>query len=108
MTPENNKLFSYIGFSYRSGKIVIGYEKVIETRSKIKLILISSDLGRSSTSKIRAYAEIFRVPVATLPNNLLSELLGGRKIKCIGLTDLNLAAAARNELNKLSEVVIDE
>ena len=105
---RNDKLFSYVGFSIKSGKILFGYETVIESGKKVFLVLCDASIGRSAKNEIAFYAKNKNVPIAYLPESALSEYCGGRKVKCVGLTDEGLALASKRELYKLSEVVIDE
>lgn len=105
---RSDKLFSYIGFSIKAGKISFGYETVIALGKKVKLILTDASIGRSSRNEISFFAKKAGVPVAYFPENELSFYCAGRKVKCVGLTDEGLSLAAKNELHKLSEVVIDE
>lgn len=93
-----NKLGTYIGFSIRSGNVLYGYEKVISTRKRPYLILLDDETGESSKKKITAYAEKYTVKIYSLPSGALSAYCGGKNVKCLGLTDKNLASAAENEL----------
>ena len=108
MNQRNDKLFSYVGFSIKSGKIAFGYENVISCGKKIFLVLCDASIGRSAKNEITFFAKKEKVPIAFLPENTLSDYCGGRRVKCVGLQDEGLALASKNELNKLSEVVIDE
>lgn len=105
---RSDKLFSYIGFSIKSGKIVFGYESVISAGKKVCLILCDSAIGRSAKNEITFFANNEKIKIAFLPENDLSYYFGGRKVKCVGLTDEGLSLASERELNKQSEVVIHE
>ena len=91
----NAKVAAYIGFSVKSGKILYGYESVIAAK-KARLVLFDPALSEHSRKKIRKYAETTGVSVVELPD--LADYCGGRKVKCIGLVDENLASATEKEL----------
>ena len=93
-----SKLGTYIGFSIRSGKILYGYENVIAARKSVRLILLDEETGESSKKKITAFAEKKAIKIFLLPSGELSAYCGGKNVKCLGLTDKNLASAAENEL----------
>ena len=99
--PINSKLVTYIGFSVKSRNILYGYENIIATRKKIYIILVDEGIGESSRKKVNSYAEKKRIPIYFLQKESLSQLCGGRNVKCVALTDAGLAAGAQNELNNI-------
>jgi len=99
--PINNKLVTYIGFSIKSRNILYGYENVIASRKRIYLVLVDESIGGSSGNKVAAFTEKKNVPIYYLEKDVLSQLCGGRNVKCIALTDAGLASAAQNVLNNI-------
>ena len=92
-----SKLATYIGFSIRSGKILYGYENIIAARKKVYLILLDEETGESTKKKITSYAVKNAVNIYVLLSGELFAYCGGKNVKCLGLTDMNLASAAENE-----------
>ena len=93
-----NKLGTYLGFSIRSGKILYGYENLIAARKRVHLILLDDETGESTKKKVVSFAEKNAVNIYVLPSGELSAYCGGKNVKCLGLTDINLASAAEKEL----------
>ena len=94
---RNEKIYTYIGFSIKSGRIVYGYESVLLNKKKIYVILCDQGLSPNSFKKVERFA---------LENNIklhmivgMSEYFGGRQIKCVGIGEEHLASAIENELN---------
>ena len=46
------KLKAYLGFSLRSGKIVLGADKIAETRRGVRLILADADMGKTALKRL--------------------------------------------------------
>ena len=99
--PINNKLMTYIGFSVKSRNILYGYENILATRKKMYLILVDESIGESSGKKVASCAANKLIPIHYLKKDLLSQLCGGRNVKCVALTDVGLASGAINELNNI-------
>jgi len=95
---EKSKLAAYVGFSVKSRNVVYGYENVIAAGRRVLLVLCDPSLGESSRKKILAFSERMKVETFFLKSDELSSYCGGKNVKCIGLTDPNLASAAQKEL----------
>lgn len=87
------KLKAYLGFSLRSGKIVLGADKIAETRRGIRLILADSDMGKTALKRLKATADESGAPLY-LYDGRLGELLSIPAVKAAALKDKNLAKAA--------------
>ena len=94
---RNSKIFTYIGFSIKSGKILYGYESVIANKKKTFLILCDQALSERSLKKVQRFAAERSIEMRLIRD--LSEYFGGRSIKCVGIAEEHLALAIRNELN---------
>ena len=103
---RNEKIAAYIGFSVKSGKILYGYESVISSAKKVRLILCDGALSENSRKKVLRYAEEKNIKRYDIDG--LSEYFGGKPIKCVGLVEEHLASATEKELLKNSEVGTDE
>ena len=103
---RNDKIFTYIGFSVKSGKIVYGYESVLLNKKRTYLILCDKDLSENSMKKVLRFAESKGVACRTIA--ALHDYFGGRSVKCVGIGEEHLASAIKKELDNTSEVVTDE
>lgn len=87
------KLNAYLGFSLRSGKIVLGADKIAETRRGVRLILADSDMGKTALKRLKAAADESGAPLY-LYDGRLGELLSIPAVKAAALKDKNLAKSA--------------
>ena len=90
---NSNKIKTYIGFSVRSGQIIYGADTLIETRKHVKLIVLCSSLASSSKDKVIEYAKSKNIPVLTLEDLLLEDVVFKKNCKVVGLLNKNLAQA---------------
>ena len=103
---RNDKIYTYLGFSIKSGKIVYGYESVIVGKKKVYLVLCDTVLAENSRKKVARFVAEKNIVMRMIPD--LSEYFGGRQIKCVGIAEEHLSEAIINELNNTSEGVTDE
>lgn len=83
-----------LGFAIKANKIVYGTDNVII--KKVKLILISDMLSKSTIKKI--YFNKKEIPIYSVKH--FDELLSGRPgCKVIGITDSQMATAMENNLD---------
>lgn len=83
-----------LGFAIKANKIVYGTDNVII--KKVKLILISDTLSKTTIKKI--YNNKKEIPIYSVKN--FDELLLGRPgCKVIGITDSQMATAMENNLD---------
>lgn len=93
------KLQTYLNFAFRAKEVIIGFNTLEKTRSsKISVVLISGDLGESSTKKI---VKIFNDKVISLTNITdIGELVKKPGIKILGLKTTNLGKTIQELLMK--------
>jgi len=94
---RNEKVYTYIGFSIKSGKIIYGYEGVIANKKRVYLVLCDSSLSANSYKKVERFVAEKRIKCLSISG--LSEYFGGRQIKCVGIGEEHLASAIEKELN---------
>lgn len=87
------KLKAYLGFSVRSGKILLGADDIFAARRGVHLILADADLGKTAMKRLKAAAENSGAPMY-LYSGKLGELLYKPAAKAAALKDKNLARAA--------------
>ena len=103
---RNEKIAAYIGFSIKSRNVLYGYESVIASGRKCRLILCDRALSENSLKKVDAFAA--KMGIKRYCIEALSDYFGGKPVKCIGLVEEHLASATENELLRNSEVGTDE
>ncbi len=98
-----DKVKSYLGFAIRSGKIIFGVDKLLESKKRPQLILICSTQNEKVTNKVVRYAKNEKIPYIKLKDLVLGEIVSRDNCKVIGILDLNLAQAVKNEFQMESD-----
>ena len=92
-----DKSLSTIGLAYRAGKIVLG-EEVLNQISKIKLLIIASDISMKSRERFLKKCNFYNIEYIDSFNcEELSKTLGKNTIKVIGITDVGFKKAILNK-----------
>lgn len=100
---QNNKFEAYIGFGIKSGNVVFGSDKIIESRKKIPLVIFDETANVKVVNKLISLSDYkkFALVKSTI---LLSQLTKRDNVKVIGMIDRNLASAILKNCNE--EIVI--
>lgn len=88
------KVEGLIGLAYRAGMVVISGDNVLESidKGKIHLILIAKGLESNLVKKVTKKAESHNIKcIFSLTEDEISESLGNKNIKIIGITDLGFS-----------------
>lgn len=88
-----SKIKTYIGFSVKSGKIIYGADTLIETKKRVKLIIVCKTLAKSTCEKVQEYASSKGIQVLSFDECLLEDIVNKKNCKVIGLLNKNLAQA---------------
>ncbi len=99
-----DKVKSYLGFAIRSGKVIFGVDKLLESKKKPILVLICSTQNDKVTSKVIRFASSNNITYFKLKDLVLGDIIGRENCKVIGILDLNLALAIKNEFQMESEI----
>ena len=99
-----DKVKTYLGFAIRSGKIIFGVDKLLVSNKKPHLILICSTQNDKVANKVIRYANSNNVTCIKLKDLVLGDIIGRDNCKVIGILDLNLAIAIKNEFQMESEI----
>jgi len=86
------KIKTYVGFAEKSGKLIIGTDNLLVSK-KLKLILISDELGESAQKKLNNYALRESIIIYKLMASEIQEIYSKGAIKALGIIDKNLADA---------------
>ncbi len=96
----NNKLFSAISMARKAGKLIYGFDSVIENanKGKVFLIMATEDLSEKTFKNLEfACEDIQEVLKIDLTQDSLAKIIG-KKTGIIAITDENLAKLCLNAL----------
>ena len=99
-----DKVKTYLGFAIKSGKVIFGVDKLFQSTKKPHVVLICSTQNEKVTNKVIKYCENNQFPYIKLSDLVLGDIVGRDNCKVIGILDLNLAIAIRNEFQMESEI----
>ncbi|MBQ7352062.1 MAG: ribosomal L7Ae/L30e/S12e/Gadd45 family protein [Clostridia bacterium] len=93
-----DKIKTYLGFSIKSGKVIFGVDKLLETKKVPKLVVICSSQNEKVVNKVIRFCDSNEVKYIILPSEiLLGDLIGRNNCKILGICDISLATAITNE-----------
>lgn len=99
-----DKLKSYLGFAIRSGKVIFGVDKLLESKKRPIVILICSTQNDKVTNKVIRYCYSNSITYYKLKDLVLGDIIGRDNCKVIGVIDTNLANAIKNEFQMENEI----
>lgn len=99
-----DKVKAYLGFAIKSGKVIFGVDKLLESKKYPQLVLICSTQNEKVTNKVIRYSLTKNIACIKLDNIILGDIIGRDNCKVIGILDLNLADAIKNEFQMESEI----
>lgn len=97
------KIHSYLGFARRSRALTAGYNACVNGMEfgRIRLLLLAGDLSASTVDSCTEIAKECNVAVRRYGTiEELSEMAGLSNKGILGITDVNLAKAIREEIDK--------
>lgn len=100
---QKNKFEAYIGFGIKSGKVVFGSDKIIESRKNIPLVIFDETANVKVVNKLISLSDYKKFALIK-SKILLSELTKRDNVKVIGMIDKNLASAIMKNCDE--EIVI--
>ena len=100
-----DKLKSYLGFAIRSGKVIFGVDKLMESKKFPIVVLICSTQNDKVTNKVIRYCSLNNISYYKLKSGcILGDIIGRDNCKVIGVNDFNLANAIKNEFQMENEI----
>lgn len=90
-----NKIKSYLGLCVKSNGIIIGQDKLKQSKHFPKLIVLSPNATDNLKDLAIRLGEKFHCKVL-MTNTLLEELINIANCKVVGITNINLAKAIEN------------
>lgn len=92
------KIKSYLGFAIRSGEIIFGYDKLMDSRKIPGLVIVCSTQNDKVACKVHRYCDERNITFIQLKDMVLGDLIGRDNCKVVGIVNRNLAQALENEL----------
>lgn len=89
---QKNKFEAYIGFGIKSGNIIFGSDKIIESRKKVSLVIFDESTNVKVVNKLISLSDYKKFALIK-SKILLSELTKRDNVKVLGMMDKNLASA---------------
>ena len=86
-----DSILQLLGLSYRARKTLLG-EEVLKQIRKVKVLFIASDISEKSRERYEKKCRFYEIPHIDLyDGSQLSESIGRRNVKVIGITDRGFA-----------------
>lgn len=92
---EEKKIRSYLGFSLRSNKIVLGTDAIEGVKKGVFLLLADEEIGATAEKRLIATSRRIGSPLYFYAG-AIGELLNKPAAKAVALQDKNLATAAES------------
>lgn len=93
LKETEHKVLSYIGFSVKAGKIVIGSNSVKEHRKKMYLIIVCHTAAQGTTEDAVHIAEKRNIPALSMQFTELEKAVNKENAKVAAITDKSLSQA---------------
>lgn len=89
-----NKCYGMLGISAKAGKLVSGFDAVVDgiKKNQVKLVILANDISDKTKKEIEFTCEKFKIPLkvfGTIEQN--SHAIGKKNRAIIGIADLGLA-----------------
>lgn len=96
----DNKIFSYVGFALKAGKVLFGVDSLETTKKKVFLVLYDETLAENSWKRLEKAKENFSCAALPLKEGELERMVHRENTKCISLQEKALAEAILKEYQK--------
>lgn len=102
---QRSKDLTFIGFSIKSRKIVLGCNALLSERKRKYLIILCHSAAKNTVKAITAYAYNHDITIIKTHNILLEEIVNKSNCKAAAITDQKLAAAIKDNLSGNFEIM---
>ena len=102
MSEQNNKIFTYLGFAQKAGKVVSGEKAVISAlkKSRVKLVLLAENASERTKRVFRQYCIAKEVPIVEYSSKeKLGQVIGELSRAVIAINDEHFAQIILNQSN---------
>lgn len=101
---QNNKFEAYIGFSIKSGNILFGSDKILESRKRLSIVIFDETTNVKIVNKLLTYSENMKCTLIK-SKILLKDLTKRDNVKVVALSDKNLASAIIKNCNEIIDII---
>jgi len=98
---KRTKTETLLGFSVRSGKIILGTDNILDSPRRKHLILYDPHLAANAIKKLESFAAATRVPILAATSSL-SAMLNKPAVKAVAILDSNMAKEIIGDIQKAS------
>lgn len=102
-----DKIETYIGFSVKSRKVVIGLDSIEKSKKKIYCILMCITVSENTEKEVLKLAQKYNLPLIKTIGKKLCEIAFIDNLKVLALTDKELAKAVVNNLTKEYSLILN-
>ena len=93
-----DKILSLLGLAYAAKKVVLG-EEVYNKISKVKLVLVASDISEKSRERIDKKCFYYHIDsIDCFSSDELSSAIGKATVKLIGITDKGFSQSIKSKI----------
>lgn len=97
---------AYIGFSIKSGKVLLGYDALEIKPYKAKIVLFSDDLSQNSVDKVINLKSKYDFKLYRIKNEYFKGFIKKDNCKLIALTDGELSKAVEQNIDNIFAEVL--
>jgi len=102
-----DKISSLIGFAVRSGKITLGYDRIIESKQRKYLIIFVDEINVTAKKRLIKYAQENKIALLCTKIDL-AQICGFNKCKAIAIIDKQMSQAALQNINDNFQLLFSE
>ena len=100
MSKVKEKIFSYLGFAKKAGKIKAGVNAVASLRGRIPLLMLCDSASPNTKKDARTLAGKYRSALVLSKTFTIEELIGKENCKVVAVCDERLANAIINVIKQ--------
>ena len=83
-------IIKYYNLALKSGSVIFGLDN-IKKHKDIGVVIVSKELAQNSYDKICLHCKKFNIKILLLANNDFIKLSNNDNVKCIGISNKNIA-----------------
>ena len=90
---QNNKIFTYVGFAKRAGKLKAGTNAIKTLRNGVYLIIVCKTASENASKEAVKLSQRFYCPLLITKTFTVEELIGKENCKMLAVSEPELAKA---------------
>lgn len=100
MAEVRDKIYTYIGFAIRSGKIRIGVNAIQTLKGNIPLLLLCNTASNNTVKDAQKLAKKFNSKIVLSKVDKLEDIFYKENCKVVAILDQSLATAILDNINE--------